>query len=224
MRQVDVEYAKLQDERKGLIEEDQRKRQEMGRLQQEVKKLTAEKAHLSKAEGQLAAYGQQIERLVDEINRQAAKFSAPPLGPLGMHIKLKEDATQWAGPVENAIGASIGHFIVKSQRDRQLLQDICHKLNCPWVTIYTMPPTNRKHPVKVPNARGVRSVAQCINVEEPLVWNALVDWAKIDTSAVFRDNREAEASFVRDASGASACASVPIPPPPLCLSWGGISD
>lgn len=202
LEQVERDYAALGEDRKRLKENDQRTRGEMGRLQHELKKHTEEKARLSKAEGQLAAYGDKMERLVNEIKRQAAKFSAPPLGPLGLHVKLKEDATQWAGPVENAIGAAIANFVVRSQKDRALLQDICHKLGCHWVTVITMKPSTTEYRVREPTARGIRSVAQCVSVEEPVVFNALVDWAKIDTSGVFRDHGEAMASCVRDRAGA----------------------
>lgn len=208
LEQVNKDYTALGEERKRLLADDRRKREEMGRLQEEFDKHTEEKKRLSKAEGQLAAYGAQMERLVNEIKRQAAKFSAPPLGPLGLQVKLKEGATQWADPVENAIGAAVTNFVVRSQKDRALLQDICHKLGCHWVTVITMKPSTTEYRVREPTARGIRSVAQCVSVEEPVVFNALVDWAKIDTSGVFRDHGEAMASCVRDRAGACVvCAS-----------------
>lgn len=196
------QYEALGRDRKRLMEESERLRREMQDDSVRAKELGQEKDRLSKAQGELAGYGREVEYLCKEIKKAEKRFKQPPLGPLGLHIALRGDAQEWAGPVENAIGPAINNFVVTCHEDRQLLQDLCRRCSCGWINIVTMPAGQAKHRVREPNARNIKPVTHCITVEEPAVWNTLVDWAKIDSSAVFRTNDDAERAMVLDGQGA----------------------
>lgn len=186
-------------DRSKLREESEALRREMKGMEGEYQKLKAEKEQLGKSQGQLAGYGRQIENLCWEIKKAEKRFKQVPLGPLGLHVAVRPDAQEWAGPVENAIGAAINNFVVTCHEDRQLLQDMCRRCDCGhFVNIVTMPASQGKHRVREPNDRRIKSVAQSISVEEPAIWNALVDWAKIDTSAVFKTHQEADRAIIRN--------------------------
>lgn len=214
--EANQQYEALVQERRQLKTQFDEAHQEMNKIKSDFDRLDKEKKEVGKAKGKLAGYGRQMEELCNEIERQKNQFEKKPLGPLGVHVTINPDSEEWAGPVENAIGSSISNFIVTCHKDRQLLQSMCKRFNCTWVTIVTMRPDQAKHNVRLPTVRGIKSVAQCISVDDPLVWNALVDWAKIDTSAVFSDHNDAHRALIRDRFSAF-CLSVCLFLPHACL-------
>ena len=59
--------------------------------------------------------GQQLTRLVSEIQSNLSRFEKPPLGPFGSLLTLTDD--KWAVAVEASIGRSFNNFVVHSHRD-----------------------------------------------------------------------------------------------------------
>lgn len=49
-------------------------------------------------------YGQGMPAFLRELRNQSRRFTSPPIGPLGMHIKVKEEYKQYALPIEAMIG------------------------------------------------------------------------------------------------------------------------
>ncbi len=210
MQKGHQEYEALRNDRATLVERDADIVRKMNQLKAEKSDLDNEKRRLGSAQGKLAGYGAQIDNLVKELEKPAVaqRFKSPPLGPLGQYVTVRNDSQEWAGPVENAIGGGMVNFVVAHHEDRRVLQDLCKRFNCAWITIVTMPPGQGKYRVREPTAQGIKSVAQCVAVEHDIVWNALVDWAKIDTSAVFRTHKEADKALIKDHRGACLCLCV----------------
>ena len=64
------------------------------------------KEQLMTAEGDdgnlLSLFGRGVPRLVQEIKRNERMFSHPPIGPIGIHVKLKNQ--KWGKAVEEHMG------------------------------------------------------------------------------------------------------------------------
>lgn len=119
-----------------------------------------------------------------------------PVGPLGLHIKLKPQYEKWGRAVENALGKwrhrqflhpLIAHrhhlwlnrvcdcvspgpvlsaYVVRTQKDRALLQQLMREVRCNRV-IYTCQSKGR-HPAHLsPPGAKVLAVANCVQVRHP---------------------------------------------------------
>lgn len=52
----------------------------------------------------MGLYGRNAGNLLKEMDRNASSFKEKPIGPLGMHVKIKEGKREWARPVELCLG------------------------------------------------------------------------------------------------------------------------
>lgn len=99
------------------------KKQDVGR------QLEGAKAALHTAEqscgNRVLAYGPRMSEALESICRAASSFSKPPIGPVGLHIKLKDG--KWALAMEAILHSNIESFIVNSHQDRVILQKILQK-------------------------------------------------------------------------------------------------
>jgi chromosome segregation ATPase len=141
-------------------------------------------------------YGEGAVKVVNEIGRQRNRFKEVPVGPIGLHIKVKDGKQEWAGSIENAIGSSLSGFIVTNHDDRRVLQDIIRRFGCNF-SVYTLS-HQRRHSLRQPQCSNPHNgvpfamLADCIAVDNDLVWNCLVDWARMDGAAFTRTMEEAE--------------------------------
>ena len=55
---------------------------------------------------EVSVYGDRMVNIVREIQRRTAEFRDVPIGPLGLHIKVKDEYKEWSRPLEAAIGTS----------------------------------------------------------------------------------------------------------------------
>lgn len=139
----------------------------------------------------VAVYGEAVMGVVREIQRQKKRFREVPVGPIGLHVKVKDGAQEWAGPVENAIAGMLSGFIVTSHEDRRVLQDVMRNVRqADNLSVYTVTPGLPRHVLQTSRGSNVLNgvpfhmVADCVAVDNDYVWNCLVDWAKMDGSAV----------------------------------------
>ena len=75
-----------------------------------------------------ARFGEQIARLMREIDKHANRFGVPPVGPVGKYITLKEK--RWGTAIEAAIGfAEMNAILVNDYKDEQTLQKMMKSMN-----------------------------------------------------------------------------------------------
>ena len=65
--------------------------------------------------------------VVVEIQRRRNEFKEMPIGPLGVHVKIRESKEQWADICENIFGRALNGFLVTNYEDLKLLQGILDK-------------------------------------------------------------------------------------------------
>ncbi|GMS84524.1 hypothetical protein PENTCL1PPCAC_6699, partial [Pristionchus entomophagus] len=142
------------------------------------------------AKNELARFGQYIPNIVSTIKQNASRFEFEPLGPIGRYVSVREE--EWTLAIETAIGKNLELFVIHSQKDRQLLFDLCRQMNVPCpnviVTNFRVPPhdTRRNEP-----PHGIPTVERMIDFSHPVIRNALIDVAKIESIMLIDSDEEA---------------------------------
>jgi structural maintenance of chromosomes protein 6 len=98
----------------------------------DIRKLLAEKRNrlheLTKSKSsKLSVYHKNMPAVVVEIQRRKNEFKEMPIGPLGVHVKIRESKEQWADICENIFGRALNGFLVTNYEDLKLLQGILDK-------------------------------------------------------------------------------------------------
>jgi len=197
-RELETGRREVEDAKKAAMDA----RSEVQAAERRVKGLEGELNVLGKGgiggdNNPVAVYGEGAGRVVREMEKMRSRFRDSPVGPIGLHIKVKDGKQEWGGSVENAIGSILSGFIVTNHEDRRVLQDIMRRCGT-QASVFTLPAGQRRHTLRPPECsnphNGVAFVmlADCIAVDNDLVWNCLVDWARMDGSAFTRTMKEAE--------------------------------
>jgi len=139
--------------------------------------------------------GQNINAILQEIQRSARKFNRPPIGPVGMYLSLKED--HWALAIEAALGASFGTFLVHSEHDQQELRRCCQRarVGAPFSYVSSFDRSKLQIPRNSLPPREFQTVASVVKINHPdlshVIWNYLVDQAGIERTVLLEDERAA---------------------------------
>lgn len=66
-----------------------------------------------------------MPKTVNEIRRRVTEFQDPPIGPLGMHVKLRDAKDEeWVPVLEKLFGRNLNAFLVTNFDDRKKLSAI----------------------------------------------------------------------------------------------------
>jgi len=75
------------------------------------------------------------------VQRRVRQFKDPPIGPLGMHVKLKDTKDEeWVRILERLFGRNLNAFLVTNHRDRKQLSAILEENN--WYDVRRIKMTN----------------------------------------------------------------------------------
>jgi chromosome segregation ATPase len=154
----------------------------------------------------LNVFGQRcvtMKKMVDEC-AQRGKFSGPVLGPIGFYCKIQPGKEDFAGIAEFALGSGIlDRFVVCNDHDRKLLQQIRRKVGCQADCGILQQAQHARYNIPdPPQVEGIETLASVISVQNDLIFNCLVDNAKIDERALSRSKEESERHLlVSDGNG-----------------------
>ncbi|OQR83293.1 structural maintenance of chromosomes protein 6 [Achlya hypogyna] len=163
----------------------------------EVDRLTTRlRALESLSQNKLVAFGNRVPQLQQLIQSNLRKFTAPPIGPLGMYANLRPEFQDYAVAVELVLKNVIGSYLVVNGKDKALLDSFKRQLQMPGnqAPIVIAPRRGRKYDnLRLPEGRlGAHSVVSLLDVEDADVFNALVDVASIEGKLVYPTRQEAE--------------------------------
>ncbi|XP_052739368.1 structural maintenance of chromosomes protein 6 isoform X2 [Bicyclus anynana] len=190
----DAEQARADHERRAAAAE--RPHAERSRLNARLGQRRQELRELSARGGDsLAVYGAAMSELCQRVRAAAERghFSAPPRGPVGQYIKVRE--RQWGGTLEHIIGGLMSSFCVNSPEDSTKLFKIMDQVwrgdNKPSVTCSKF--FSRQHDVRDTSARAPphRSALEALHVEDPVVANFLIDNLALERVLLVPDHDEA---------------------------------
>ncbi|KAK6155881.1 hypothetical protein DH2020_010129 [Rehmannia glutinosa] len=185
LRELQTEVDEAYDSCQRLKEEEDEMAHKIAMVENEIVKITnqiedVEKRHhdiYSRLLVEVTAFGGgRVIGLLQAIERNQHKFSSPPIGPIGAHVKL-EDGDMWSMAIETAVGRVLNAFIVTDHQDARTLracakevsynhlQIIIYDFSRPRIDIprHMLPQTN--HPTAFSVMRS----------DNPTVLNVLID-------------------------------------------------
>jgi chromosome segregation ATPase len=153
----------------------------------------------------LLAFGNVTPQLQQLIRQNLHRFAAPPIGPLGLHVKLPERFMHFALAIEVALKGTLGSYLVVNGRDKALLDDLKRQIHCPQnqANIIISQRTGRRYG----NLRladgdlAAHAICNTLEVNDDDVFNALIDVCSSESKLLFDDRQSAEASVLSGSSG-----------------------
>ncbi|XP_053622170.1 structural maintenance of chromosomes protein 6 [Plodia interpunctella] len=148
----------------------------------------------SRSNDSLAVYGSRMVELCGRVRSAPGLFSAPPRGPVGAYLKVKQK--HWGGALEHIIGAGIQSFCVNTAEDSrklfEIMEQVYGKEPKPAVTCSKF--LSRAHDVgrnKV-RAGAFSSALDSLDVSDPVVANYLIDNIGVERILLVNDEKDAQ--------------------------------
>ena len=135
----------------------------------------------------LGMIGNELPRVVAEIEK--TRFRERPVGPIGMHVKVKDGhGRRWGKAVEKILGWMLKAFVVTNTEDQYTLKGILMRLNCAhFIKIVYQ---ERRARYDIPRLDGALTVNDVIAVDNDSVFNCLIDQSNPDTVIMCKDEDE----------------------------------
>ena len=185
-------YEKVEPEVQGA-------RQNVSQLEYQVRGIDSKIRGMESSSGNsLDVFGHRcnkVKQLVDRATQQR-KFRGPVLGPVGFFCKVQPGKEEFAALAEAAIGpGALDRFVVFNDADRKLFQKIRRDAGCQSdCNVFQQSQHSRYNIPEAP--QGVETVASVVTIENDLIFNCLVDNAKIDQKALARSKEDSEANLL----------------------------
>ncbi|CAK1601616.1 unnamed protein product [Parnassius mnemosyne] len=203
----------------------QRQRDTLKQLKQQLRELE------SRGSDSLAVYGSNMVELCQRVRQAAAKgqFSAPPRGPVGHYLKLKEK--KWGGAIEHIIGGSIQSFCVNTPEDSRKLFEIMGQVygRSPKPGVTCSEFLSRQHDVRRNKVRapGYMCALDALDVADPVIANFLIDNIGLETILLVAEHEDAVRLADTEENVPERCAKIvtldgtEYHPAPNYRSYGG---
>ncbi|XP_016296357.1 structural maintenance of chromosomes protein 6-like [Sinocyclocheilus anshuiensis] len=158
-------------------------------------KLKRKKQLMASRSNRLRRFGDHMPELLESINKafSQGRFIKKPVGPIGACISLKDPSLAVA--VESCLRGLIKSFCCDNYRDEKVLQGLMSSYfprgNRPQIIV--CPFTDRVYNLQ---DRGVQhpefpSVLYCLNIENPVITNCLIDMRSIESILIIKENARA---------------------------------
>lgn len=162
-------------------------RQALEPFQKAASAAEAQLASLQQSKGDLMkAYNPNMPTLLKAIERET-KFKQKPVGPVGMHVKLKKP--EWSSVVETTFGMVLEAFVVTNTHDQAILRGLQKRCSCPG-DIYI----GDSRPIDVSqNSPGADqdTLLGILDVEHDLIRNQFIINQSAEQTVLIRDRRSA---------------------------------
>ena len=126
--------------------------------------------------------------MLNKIQRQT--FRSQVFGPLGIHITLKPEFKRFGAAIEKTLFKTLFCFLVDNSEDRNKLVSILKDAG-----IYNQHPIIIQQPSTRFETRsfpGLTVMTQALNVEEDIIFNAIVDQCRVDQIVLVNDEHESD--------------------------------
>lgn len=148
-------------------------------------------------QNRLLAFHERMPQLMADIQAAAGSFHRTPVGPLGLHVQLKE--AQWAMPIEALIGKELDAFIVKDSHDHDRLRGLMarHRIHAPIILMGSEAPLDfsREEPPS-----QYMTALRALTITHPLVLKALVINTGLERAVLLPDRNAAKEALRRRAT------------------------
>lgn len=139
----------------------------------------------------IAGFGHQFVEGDQIIQANRNRFKLPPLGPIGQYIKIKPGTSEQDVKLINSHGPLtrlLKAYVVGSPEDERTLRSLLPRQHKP--TIYVVRPDNYDVERVSPSSQ-FKTVLRCLDISEPRVVQALVEWASVHNTAIAGSTEEA---------------------------------
>ncbi|CAI5739023.1 unnamed protein product [Hyaloperonospora brassicae] len=172
---------------------------EVNKVQQRINLLREQKRD------SLAVYGNRIPQLQQLIHKNRHRFAAPPIGPLGLSVKLPERYMHFAVAIEIALKGQLGSYLVINGKDKAVLEDLKRQARCPpnKANIIISQRAGRRYD-NLRLAEGSladHAICNILEVNNDDVFNALIDVCSLESKLLFDSRQLAEDSVLSGSSG-----------------------
>ncbi|KAK6850833.1 hypothetical protein PG987_000467 [Apiospora arundinis] len=166
--------------RERLVEAEQKVAEASKLVDQKRKEVNAAEGRLRQLSQSridpLAGYEKQMTQLLKNISNDGG-FQDQPIGPLGLHIKLKK--TDWTLILEKVLNDPLNGFIVTNPHDQKRLTSHLKRLRMDRTPIYISKPGFSLNALKEPDA-GFETILRILDIDEPRVRDQLVLVSRIE--------------------------------------------
>ncbi|RXN29322.1 structural maintenance of chromosomes 6-like protein [Labeo rohita] len=158
-------------------------------------KLKRKKQLMASRSNRLRRFGDHMPELLESINKAFAqgRFIKKPVGPIGACISLKDPGLAVA--VESCLKGFMKTFCCDNYRDEKVLQGLMSSyfpkgsrpqiIVCPFTdSVYNLQGRGVHHP-------EFPSVLDCLNIENPVITNCLIDMRGIETILIIKEKARA---------------------------------
>ncbi|KAF9585666.1 Structural maintenance of chromosomes protein 6 [Lunasporangiospora selenospora] len=184
------------DERKGNLEQSHtainRSKNELSEVKERIRQMHGQKQDSLKAFGPSIT---EVLRDIEETTRNRGWQGEPPVGPLGRHVKLRDQ--RWAPAIESALGGVLNAFAVQNYRDRATLSKILRAHRCSSDVVIT-----RKvlFDYNEPASRFL-TINRVLEFDNEWVRRILIDKNSIEQSILMEKRSEADKVMVSGPRG-----------------------
>uniref|UniRef100_A0A8C1LL59 Structural maintenance of chromosomes protein 6 n=1 Tax=Cyprinus carpio TaxID=7962 RepID=A0A8C1LL59_CYPCA len=158
-------------------------------------RLKRKKQLMASRSNRLRRFGDHMPELLESINNafSQGRFIKKPVGPIGACISLKDPSLAVA--VESCLRGLIKSFCCDNYKDEKVLQGLMSSYfprgNRPQIIV--CPFTDRVYNLQ---GRGVHlpecpSVLDCLNIENPVITNCLIDMRAIESILIIKESARA---------------------------------
>ncbi|KTG43510.1 hypothetical protein cypCar_00026414 [Cyprinus carpio] len=203
LEKLDEESSALNQEIKDKQQALLKGREEYDKLSMEEKniqvslesRLKRKKQLMASRSNRLRRFGDHMPELLESINNafSQGRFIKKPVGPIGACISLKDPSLAVA--VESCLRGLIKSFCCDNYKDEKVLQGLMSSYfprgNRPQIIV--CPFTDRVYNLQ---GRGVHlpecpSVLDCLNIENPVITNCLIDMRGIESILIIKESARA---------------------------------
>eukprot|EP00117_Sycon_ciliatum_P012997 scpid28026/ scgid13842/ Structural maintenance of chromosomes protein 6 len=144
---------------------------------------------------------------IDAAHRQR-QFRKKPIGPLGLHLNLHDE--KWALAVEACVSRGIlSGFLVDNGEDKRVVQQLIRdaRMERPPTIIITRFLDSRHDVTRNKAHTNHPTVMDVLDIDNPVVFNALVDQRNVESHVLVHDAQEAR-TFIWSRPPPQRCYSV----------------
>lgn len=155
--------------------------------------------------GQLKAFGNTTERVLEEIKRNAHRFHEVPLGPVGRYVTLKNP--KWGPILNRQLSSTLMAFIVGDDEDKKLLFSILNACHAPKHSIIVTKKDLFSYESNLPD-RKYTTVLDVLDISDEHVKRILINYHKVESTILIENRQEAEGLMYPRPPKVTSCYSL----------------
>ncbi|KAI6042717.1 P-loop containing nucleoside triphosphate hydrolase protein [Pisolithus marmoratus] len=145
----------------------------------------------------LAPYGRDMKHILEQI-KQMRWHGDTPIGPLGLHVRLKDQA--WAALLRSQLGTLMSAFACTDPRDRPQLKRLFEQTKNHHINIIISERDEFDYSSGEPPAK-VLTVLRALEISDPYVLRILINQSNIERTVLGRNRKAGDDTLIGLRSG-----------------------